>query len=97
MSNNYTRRELATALAGRLKITAKDARKITEAMVDLLTDCFVNGQKIELRNFGVFSVVTRKAKVGRNPRNPTAGVYEIPPKQVVRFKAGKELDSKLNP
>lgn len=97
MSTNYTRRELATALANRLNIPARTAKQFTEAFVGVMMDCFLAGQKIELRNFGVFAVVTRKAKVGRNPRSPDAGVYEIPPKRVVRFKAGKELDAKLNP
>jgi nucleoid DNA-binding protein len=97
MSNNYTRRELATALAARLSVNVQTAKKYTETFVDILTECFAAGQKVELRNFGVFAVVTRKAKVGRNPKNPSAGVYEIPPKRVVRFKAGKSLDTRLNP
>ena len=45
---------------------------------------------MELRNFGVFDVVTRKARVGRNPKNPTVTV-QIPPKKTVRFRPGKEL------
>lgn len=97
MNANYTRRELATALSNRLNIPAQRAKNYVETFVDIMAECFVSGSKIELRNFGVFSVVTRKAKIGRNPRNPRAGVYEIPAKRVVRFRAGKVLDAKLNP
>ena len=50
---------------------------------------------MELRNFGVFDVVTRKARVGRNPKNPTVTV-QIPPKKTVRFRPGKELKSAVS-
>ena len=45
---------------------------------------------MELRNFGVFDVVTRKARVGRNPKMPEVTV-QIPAKAKVRFRAGKEM------
>ena len=48
------------------------------------------GKKVELRNFGVFEVKVRKARVGRNPNSPATDV-RIPPRAVVKFKPGKEM------
>jgi nucleoid DNA-binding protein len=45
---------------------------------------------VELRNFGVFEVKIRKARVGRNPNAPATDV-RIPPRAVVKFKPGKEM------
>jgi DNA-binding protein HU-beta/integration host factor subunit alpha len=45
---------------------------------------------VELRNFGVFEVKVRKARVGRNPNAPANSV-RIPPRAVVKFKPGKEM------
>ena len=53
-----------------------------------------NGERIELRGFGVFSIKPRKSGVGRNPR--TGREVPIPPGKTVRFKLGKEIrDSEL--
>jgi DNA-binding protein HU-beta/integration host factor subunit alpha len=49
---------------------------------------------VELRNFGVFEVRTRKARVGRNPNNPTQTV-QIPPRAVVKFKPGKIMSARV--
>jgi DNA-binding protein HU-beta len=48
-----------------------------------------NGDRIELRGFGVFNVKPRKTGIGRNPR--TGAEVSIPPGKAVRFKPGKEL------
>ena len=48
------------------------------------------GQTVELRNFGVFEVKVRKARVGRNPNAPATDV-PIPARSVVKFKPGKEM------
>jgi nucleoid DNA-binding protein len=54
---------------------------------------------VELRNFGVFEVKIRKARVGRNPNSPEKDV-PIPERAVVKFKPGKEMRAdvfKLSP
>ncbi len=48
------------------------------------------GETIELRNFGVFEVKVRKARIGRNPNSPERDV-PIPSRAVVKFKPGKEM------
>ena len=58
--------------------------------LDCISDALAEGHTVELRNFGVFDVVTRKARVGRNPKNPTVTV-QIPPKKTVWFRPSEEL------
>jgi DNA-binding protein HU-beta/integration host factor subunit alpha len=49
---------------------------------------------VELRNFGVFEVKVRKARVGRNPNKPETDV-PIPARSMVKFKAGKEMRAEV--
>ena len=56
-------------------------------------DCIVRGEKIELRNFGVFKIKQRKSRTGRNPR--TNQVIPVPPRKVVVFKSGVEMKQKV--
>ena len=71
-------------------ISQHDLQVLVHHTLDYISDALAEGRKVELRNFGVFDVVTRKARVGRNPKNPTVTV-QIPPKKTVRFRPGKEL------
>ncbi len=67
---------------------------VVQKTLDGITHALANGQKVELRNFGVFEVKVRKARVGRNPNAPTADV-PIPARSVVKFKAGKEMRAEV--
>jgi nucleoid DNA-binding protein len=58
--------------------------------LDIIRDAIARGRDVELRNFGVFEVQLRKARVGRNPNKPEIDV-QIPERAVVKFKTGKEL------
>jgi nucleoid DNA-binding protein len=63
---------------------------VVQKTLDGITRALANGQKVELRNFGVFEIKVRKARVGRNPNAPSTDV-PIPARSVVKFKAGKEM------
>ena len=66
---------------------------------DHIVKALANGEKVELRNFGIFEVRVRKARTGRNPSAPGIEV-PIPERAVVKFKAGREMRlgvGKLNP
>ena len=58
--------------------------------LDYIAQSLAKGDKVELRNFGVFEVKVRKARVGRNPNAPETDV-PIPQRAVVKFKPGKEM------
>ncbi|MGH7102576.1 MAG: HU family DNA-binding protein, partial [Acetobacteraceae bacterium] len=53
-----------------------------------------NGERVELRGFGAFTVKRRNARTGRNPR--TGETVDVEEKLVPFFKAGKELREKVN-
>lgn len=75
-----------------LKITEIEA--ITDCFFETIIDQLASGGRVELRGFGAFSVRSREARSGRNPR--TGETVAIPAKQVIHFKAGKEIRQRLN-
>ena len=70
-----------------------DVKKIVQKTFDCIVEALVRGEKIELRNFGVFKVKQRKSRTGRNPR--TNEVIPVPPRKVVVFKAGLEMKQRI--
>jgi len=58
-------------------------------VVDAMTMALAQGDKVEIRSFGNFTVRQREARKARNPR--TEDVVEVPAKRVPHFKPGKEL------
>ena len=64
--------------------------EIVQKTLDHIGEALARGKKVELRNFGVFEVKVRKARIGRNPNAPETDV-PIPRRAVVKFKAGKEM------
>ena len=89
----------AKATPGRKKqepetLEQRQVFEVVQKTLDGITRALANGQKVELRNFGVFEVKVRKARIGRNPNAPTADV-PIPARSVVKFKAGKEMRAEV--
>ncbi len=70
--------------------TQLEVLAIIQKLLDHMSKALAEKKKIELRNFGVFEVKIRKARVGRNPNKPEVDV-PIPQRAVVKFKAGKEM------
>ena len=71
-----------------------DAEKIVTTVFDEISNALARGRRVELRGFGVFSVRTRNARAGRNPR--TGEQVSVAAKCVPFFKAGKKLKDRLN-
>ena len=63
-------------------------------MFDEIADALAEGNRVELRGFGAFSVKGRSARSGRNPR--TGEAVAVDAKRVPYFKTGKELRERLN-
>ena len=70
-----------------------DVKKVVQKVFDCIIEALVRGEKIELRNFGVFKIKQRKSRTGRNPR--TGQVVPVPPRKVVVFKPGLEMKKKI--
>jgi nucleoid DNA-binding protein len=96
-TENYTRNDLAEELSGKLNVSVETAKDTIEHIITAVSQALQRGNKVEFRGFGALQVITRKEKIGRNPRNPAAGTFMIPPRKVVRFRTGRDLDRSLNP
>ena len=72
----------------------RDVERIVKTIFEEITDALANGDRVELRGFGAFSVKTRGARVGRNPR--TGAAVSVEQKKVPFFKTGKLLRDRLN-
>jgi len=89
-----TKRDLIIRISEETGMIQQQAQDIVQKMLNVIAEALSNGQKVELRNFGVFDIKVRKARIGRNPNSPEADV-PIPQRSVVRFKAGKKLRSSV--
>jgi integration host factor subunit beta len=72
----------------------RDVERIVSSLFEEIAVALSNGDRVELRGFGAFSVKKREARIGRNPR--TGESVPVPEKHVPFFKTGKELRMRLN-
>jgi len=72
----------------------RDVEKIVNTVFDSVTNAMADGDRVELRGFGAFSVKKRDARTGRNPR--TGASVQVDEKHVPFFKTGKLLRDRLN-
>jgi nucleoid DNA-binding protein len=95
MSNNLTKRDIVSDIYDKTNFSQKEIRETVQLTLDAIQSALIKGQNVELRNFGVFEVQVRKARVGRNPNQPEKDVI-IPKRAVIKFKSGKQLRSGLS-
>jgi nucleoid DNA-binding protein len=81
-------------IAKKTNVEQQTVKQIVQLTLDSIVEILSTEKRIELRNFGVFEVRTRKARKARNPR--TGQEVMVPSKQVVTFKAGKIMEEKIN-
>jgi nucleoid DNA-binding protein len=89
-----TKRDLVMRISEETGQTQQEVLAVVQKTLDHIAAALAQGQKVELRNFGVFEVKVRKARIGRNPNAPAADV-PIPERSVVKFKAGKEMRAEV--
>ena len=89
-----TKRDLVTRISEETGQTQQEVLNVVQKTLDHIAAALAKGEKVELRNFGVFEVKVRRARVGRNPNAPAKDV-PIPERSVVKFKAGKEMRAEV--
>lgn len=89
-----TKRELIVRIARETGLIQEDAQACIQKTLDYIIEALDEGDKVEFRNFGVFKVVERKERVGRNPNQPDQEVV-IPRRKVVKFKPGRIMREKI--
>jgi nucleoid DNA-binding protein len=85
-----TKRDLVIKISEETGMIQQQVLDIVQRTLDHIATALAEGNKVELRNFGVFEIKLRRARIGRNPNSPSASVA-IPARTVVRFKPGKEM------
>jgi len=88
-----TKKEIVRQISEEIGLTQLQTKKIVEQTFEAIVETLLSDGRIELRNFGVFEVKERKARKARNPR--TGDQVDVPPKKVVTFKPGKEMEEKV--
>ncbi len=91
---SMTKSELIDAVAQRTNITKSRAEQVVNCVFNAMTAALENGEGIEIRGFGSFTVRQYKSYNGRNPR--TGKPVPVPEKRLPFFKVGKELKELVN-
>ena len=90
-----TKSELIERIATvQTQLSAKDVELAIKTMLDHMADALAEGDRIEIRGFGSFSLHYRAARMGRNPK--TGDQVQLAGKHVPHFKPGKELRDRVN-
>src|SRR5215468_4005607 len=88
-----TKKDIVRQISEKIGETQLKTKDIVQRTFDAIVATLLEVGRIELRNFGVFEVKQRKARKARNPR--TGDRVDVPPKNVVTFKPGKEMEEKV--
>ena len=88
-----TKRELVMKIAEEADVRQTDVKRIVQKFLDHMIEALAKGETLELRNFGVFRVKSRKPRIGRNPKTGVA--VPIPARKTVIFKAGMIMKKKV--
>jgi integration host factor subunit beta len=75
-------------------VVRKDIKKILEIIFSEIADALSKGNSIEIRGFGTYKITTRKARIGRNPKN--SELVKIPEKKAIKWKISKDFFNRLN-
>ena len=86
--------DLVNAIATRTGATKKASEESLNAILEVIKESLVNGDKVQLVGFGSFETKTRAARKGKNPQ--TGAEMKIPACKAPTFKAGKALKDIVN-
>ena len=89
-----TKKELIERIATENKLKNVVVKNVVQNLLDEIVSEMGKGNRLELRNFGIFETKKREARVGQNPK--TLETVQIPAKRIVKFKMGKNMKQKLN-
>lgn len=94
MHGTVTKSELIERISEKLKLPNGKAEQIVNCVFDSMVKALQEGEGIEIRGFGSFTVREYKAYEGRNPR--TGETVHVAPKKLPFFKVGKDLRERVN-
>ena len=89
-----TKADLIEGLSNKLGLNKGEAEKAVNIVLDDIINALKQGERVNISGFGTFSVSTRQARTGRNPK--TGESIEISASRSAKFKPGKQLKDSLN-
>jgi nucleoid DNA-binding protein len=88
-----TKKDIVLKIAEESGLKQIDVKQVVQRTLDHITAALSKGETVELRNFGVFKVKSRRSRIGRNPKTGTT--VPIPERKVVAFKVGMVMKHKV--
>lgn len=88
-----TKKEIVLQIAGDTGLKQLDVKLVVQRVLDIIIESLAKGETVELRNFGIFKIKSRRGRTGRNPR--TGVTVPVPPKKVAVFKPGLIMKQKI--
>lgn len=85
-----TKKKLIQVISQQRGVHPNDVRNVIQSFLDAMTEYLAKGDRLEFRDFGVFEIVERKQKIGRNPKNAAVPIV-IPARLAVKFTPGKKM------
>ncbi|MDR1520618.1 MAG: HU family DNA-binding protein [Planctomycetota bacterium] len=91
---SVTKNDMALKIAKEMKMHQTNIKRIVQMTLDEIINTLMREGRLELRNFGVFEVKTRKRRKARNPR--TGQEVMVEERQTISFKGGKYMTDLIN-
>lgn len=88
-----TRMDLANALRNRFGLTASDSYKMIDIIFDEITESLVNGKEVKITGLGTFKILSKSARIGRNPKTGVPAV--ISARRVASFRPSENFRKKV--
>ncbi len=89
-----TRMELANALKSRFGLTASDSYKMIDIIFDEIEQSLINGEEVKITGFGTFKILSKSARIGRNPKTGVPAV--ISARKVATFHPSEDFKKSVN-
>lgn len=89
-----SKEKLIALISQEKEIHPNDVRHVIQSFLDKATDYLAEGYRLEFRDFGVFEVIERKQKIGRNPKKPEEEII-IPPRRIAKWFPGKKMRQQI--
>jgi nucleoid DNA-binding protein len=91
---NLTKHELVNRISEETGLIQTQAADVIQKIFDCIIKTLAAGDKVELRNFGIFELKVRRAHTAHNPHQPKK-LLQIPERVTVKFKPGKNMRDKV--
>ena len=85
-----TKKKVVYEIAQKRGMDLKDVQRVVQEFLDSVTENLSKGNRFEFRGFGIFEIVRREKKIGRNPKAPRVSIV-IPARNAVKFTPGRKL------